>query len=236
MAAVFGTGLEWWPAAPLALRAGAANIGGGSGGAPDMTAGVSLVLGGLGFDYAFTSQSLGMSHRVVVSYGFGKVTQAARTEARATEAAREPEPYKPVAPLAPGVKKLNVAIADLRAENVSSGDAAVMADLMRSELVKTGSFNVIEKQNMEKVLSEHAFQQTGCTTEECAVKLGKLLNVQRMAVGSFGKLLDSYFLNIRVVNVETGEVIFGDSVEGTTVSQLKIGVRDLAGRLARQIR
>jgi curli biogenesis system outer membrane secretion channel CsgG len=66
--------------------------------------------------------------------------------------------------------------------------------------------------------------------------IGKLLNVQRMAVGSFGQLLDSYFLNIRVVDVESGRVTFADSAEGKTVSDLKGGVRDLAKRMASQLR
>jgi curli biogenesis system outer membrane secretion channel CsgG len=159
---------------------------------------------------------------------------------RAPEPAKQdpepkPEPVS-VAPARPAGQRLNVAIADLSAQGVSASDAAVMADLLRSEMVKTGQFNVVEKQNMDKVLAEHAFQQTGCTSEECAVKLGKLLNVQRMVVGSFGKLLDSYFLNVRVVDVETGGVVFGDSVEGSRVGDLKAGVKDLAGKLARQIR
>jgi len=146
-------------------------------------------------------------------------------------------PAAPVAQAASGESRLlNLAVADLRAENVSAGDSAVIADLLRSELVRTTKFNVVEKQNMERVLAEHAFQRTGCTTEECAVKLGKLLNVQRMVVGSFGKLLDSYLLSIRVVDVETGRVVHGDSVEGTTVKELKAGVREIAGRMADQVK
>ncbi len=69
-----------------------------------------------------------------------------------------------------------------------------------------------------------------------SLKLGKLLNVQRMSVGSFGKLLDSYFLNIRVVNIETGQVNFADSAEGATVKDLKVAVRDMARRMAAQIK
>lgn len=225
-------GAEWWPAPRLALRAGGGIYGGATGGSFGLTG----LWRQMGLDYAFTYMGAGAAHRVALSYAFGEPGAV-----RETAVVSEPEPAKrkeepvPVAPK-PGAARLNVAIADLRAENVSAGDAAVMADLLRNELVKTGTFNVIEKQNMDKVLAEHAFQQTGCTNEECAVKLGKLLNVQRMAVGSFGKLLDSYFLNIRVVNIETGQVNFADSAEGATVKDLKTAVRDMARRMASQIK
>ncbi len=133
-------------------------------------------------------------------------------------------------------KMLNVAVADLTASGVSSGDAAVVADLLRGELVKTGVFNVVEKGNMERVLAEQAFQQTGCTSQECAVKLGKLLNVQRMIVGSFGKLLGRHFVSIRVVDVETGKVVYADEAKGDTVDQIDAGLRSLAVRIATRVK
>lgn len=232
--AAIGIGAEWWPVPMAGIRAGANLLAD----ATAVTFGLSGVWRGLGLDYAFVMHPVEIRNLVALSYRFGEVAETPRAprEERVTGRTPEPDPEpEPVKP-AEGARQLNFAVADLRAENVSAGDAAVMADLLRSELVKTEQFNVVEKQNMDKVLSEHAFQQTGCSTEECAVKLGKLLNVQRMAVGSFGKLLDSYFLNVRVVDIETGKVKYADSAEGKTVSDLKDGVQKLARRLAAKVR
>jgi hypothetical protein len=228
-----GVGVEYWPAAFLALRGGMTP---GTSGA--ITAGFTALWRTFGLDYGFATAEAGINHRIALSYAMGAAPAARET----SESAAEEAPAAPVAAAASGpapargAKQLNLAVADLRAENVSAGNSAVIADLLRGELVKTHAFNVIEKANMDKVLAEQAFQQTGCSSEECAVKLGKLLNVQRMVVGSFGQLLDSYFLNVRVVDVETGRVVFGDSAEGKTVADLKVGVRDLAKRMASQIR
>jgi len=128
--------------------------------------------------------------------------------------------------------KLNVAVSDLSPENVSKSDAAIVADWLRGGLVATGVYTVVERSAMQKVLSEQAFQQTGCTSEECAVKLGKLLNVQRMVVGSFGKFLDSYVLNIRVVDVESGQVIYSDKAKGKTTDEVETNIKSLALRLS----
>jgi curli biogenesis system outer membrane secretion channel CsgG len=108
--------------------------------------------------------------------------------------------------------------------------------MLRSELVKTRAFNVIERKNMEKVLAEHAFQQTGCTTDECAVKLGRMLNVQRLIVGSFGKLLSSYLVTVRVVDVETGSILFSDTVKGRDEDELIKQVRILSKSIAKAVR
>ena len=136
---------------------------------------------------------------------------------------------------APG-GQLNIAVADFQADGVSGTDAAVIANLLRGELVKTRAFNVIEKRNMDKILAEQAFQQTGCTTQECAVKVGKLLNVQRMIVGNCGFLLGKYFVNIRVVNVETGKATYADEAKGRAVEDIELGIKAIAGRMsARQL-
>jgi len=164
---------------------------------------------------------------------------AAKTETTAEKAAeepaRKPEPVESSRekPVAGGI---NLAVLDLTPQGVSASDASVITDMIRGALVKTGAVNVVEKQNMDKILAEQAFQQTGCTTEECAIKMGKLLNVQRIMVGSFGKLLDKYMVNVRVVNVETGKVVYADSAGGRTTENLEDQLTSLAERVARKLR
>jgi len=131
---------------------------------------------------------------------------------------------------------LTVAVADLEANGVPATDAAVIANMLRGELVQTGAFRVVEKANMDKLLAEQAFQQTGCTTQECAVKLGRILNVKRMIVGSFGKLMGRYILSVRVVKVESGEVVQADEARGDTVDQLEASLKALASRLGSSAR
>jgi curli biogenesis system outer membrane secretion channel CsgG len=103
--------------------------------------------------------------------------------------------------------------------------------MFRNEIIREGSFNVVEKANMDKILQEQAFQQSGCTTSECAVKLGKILNVRYLVLGSFGKLLDLYVTNIRVVDVETAKAVYSDALEVKTSSEVPGAVRTLATRL-----
>jgi hypothetical protein len=125
---------------------------------------------------------------------------------------------------------INVAVADLGRENVSSSDASMMSELLRGELAKNRSFRVVEKSNMDKILAEHDFQKTGCTDQECAVKLGRLLNVERMAVGTFGDFMGKKIVLLKLVDVGTGEIMCSDSSRGDSLTRLE---REVAGMVSR---
>lgn len=134
--------------------------------------------------------------------------------------------------LAADGEKPTIAVMDLSPSNVPAGDAVIVSGFIRAAVVRSGKFVVVEKNNMDKVLAEQAFQQTGCTSQECAVRLGKILNVKRMIVGSFGKLLGRYILSVRIVSVESGEVVQADEARGDTIDQLETSLKALAARLA----
>lgn len=215
-----GGGVEVLPVKALALRAGyrmpfADQAYGGLAG---LTAGAGFRLGNLTLDYALQPYGdLATGHLVTLSY---RKAQWIPYAGEGTKLER---------------KLLNVAVMDMTAQNMSAGDAAVITDLLRSELVKTRKFNVLERGNMEKILAEQAFQQTGCTSDDCAVKLGKMLNCQRMVSGSLGKLAAEYYLNVRVVDIETGRVLWSDSAGAKAVRDLTKQLPDLAAKMAKKL-
>ena len=50
------------------------------------------------------------------------------------------------------------------------------------------------------------FQQTGCTTNECIVEVGKLIGVEKIIGGSISQVGNIFSISSRIVNVETGEI------------------------------
>lgn len=126
---------------------------------------------------------------------------------------------------------VTVAISDLQASGVSASDAAFMTNVLREEVVASGRGIVVEKGQMDRILAEQAFQQTGCTTQDCVVKLGKVLNVRRIVVGTFGRFMGKFFVNARVVEVETGQVLAADTARGVTSEEVEAAVRALGQRL-----
>ena len=100
----------------------------------------------------------------------------------------------------------NIAVVNFKGNNISDGEVNALTDRLRVELFKTKYFKVIEREMMEEVLKEQGFQQSGCTTDECMVQIGRLIGVQKIIGGSISKVGNIYSVSSRIVNVETGEI------------------------------
>jgi TolB-like protein len=104
-------------------------------------------------------------------------------------------------------KKLQIALLDFsNTGGLSRQETITLSNRLRSMLVQTQALIVIERGKMEEILSEQGFQQTGCTTTECAVEAGKLLNVQKMVSGSIGKIGQTYTIDLSLIDVETAQI------------------------------
>jgi len=102
--------------------------------------------------------------------------------------------------------KISIALLDLEGNGISKVEARTLSDELRSVLVQSGKYIVVERNNMESILSEQGFQMSGCTSSECAVEAGKLLGVNKMIAGSVGKLGNLYNITIRMFDVQTGQI------------------------------
>lgn len=104
-------------------------------------------------------------------------------------------------------EKESIAVVDLEGRGISTIEAQTLTDRMRSELVKTGAVTVVERGQMQQILSEQDFQMTGCTSDECAVEIGQMLGVTKMVAGSIGKIGATFTVDLRIINVGTGAII-----------------------------
>ncbi len=128
-------------------------------------------------------------------------------------------------------KKDTIAVIDFEGQNVSAMDAVVVTGFLRTALVNNAFFEVTDRNNMEKILGEQGLQQTGCTTEDCAVKIGNLLNVQKIVIGNLSKLGDTYYATANIVDVETGKIVISDRVKSHSQGELDVAMETLAKRL-----
>lgn len=131
-------------------------------------------------------------------------------------------------------QRLNVAVLDLDPTGITEKDARFLSDRLRTELFETGSFQVVEREKMEEILEEQGFQNTGCTSVECAVEIGQLLNVNRIIAGGIGKIEDIYSISLRMIDVQTGAIVrtATEDYEGKLSEVLTDVIPDVAERLA----
>ncbi len=100
----------------------------------------------------------------------------------------------------------SIAILDLEGRGISTAEAATLTDRLRNSLVRTGGITIVERGQMEQILDEQNFQLTGCTSNECAVEVGQLLGVTSMLAGSIGLVGSTYSVDIRAVDVQSGQI------------------------------
>ena len=103
--------------------------------------------------------------------------------------------------------KPTVAILDFDAQDVSLAEVQTLTERMRTEIGNTNAVRLIERKAVEKIMAEQGFQQSGCTSDECAAEVGQLLGVQFMVSGTIGKIGKTYTIDCKMFSVETGETI-----------------------------
>lgn len=101
--------------------------------------------------------------------------------------------------------KETVAVLDFEGRGISQQEAQTLTDRLSSELAATDAMILVERNQMSEILEEQGFQQSGCTSAECAAEVGALLGVQHMVSGSFGKIGNSYTIDAKMFSVETGQ-------------------------------
>src|SRR5881275_349315 len=127
---------------------------------------------------------------------FSLLVAAPASNAQAKPAAPAPAavPAQAAVPAAPQGRKKRVAIFDFDYATVQTSTAALfgtnvdvgkgISDLLVKHLVKDGSYSVIERKALDKILAEQNFSNSDRANPTSAAKLGKLLGVDAIIVGS----------------------------------------------------
>ncbi len=114
-------------------------------------------------------------------------------------------------------EKLAVAILELDGNNITEAETKALSDRLRIEIFNAGVYEVMEREKMNRILDEMQFQISDCTSDECAVEIGRLIGVNKMIAGSISKVGEFYTVSIRLIDVETGkiEATATEDIEGT---------------------
>jgi curli biogenesis system outer membrane secretion channel CsgG len=98
-------------------------------------------------------------------------------------AAQAPAPArKRVAVLDFDYATVHAYVTDIWGSDVDIGKG--IADMLVGQLVRNGSYSVIERKQLDRVLSEQNFQQSGRADASTAAQLGRILGVDAIIIGS----------------------------------------------------
>ena len=112
-----------------------------------------------------------------------------------------------------------IGIINLDAKGVSQVEAAVLSDKLRShitQLVKSDEYRrlegkdhyeVVERENMDKIFEQFDVQNTGCVSDSCAIEFGKMLQADRILLGTIGKVGNTYSVSTRIIDIESSKTV-----------------------------
>ena len=105
-----------------------------------------------------------------------------------------------------------IAILELESNGLDKSVSSTITDILINKMQASGCYRVMERSQIDKILKEQGFQNSGaCSASECAVEMGRILSIQKMIIGSIGKLGNSYVINLRMIDVSSGEVLANSS-------------------------
>jgi hypothetical protein len=115
-----------------------------------------------------------------------------------------------------------VAVNDLVGKGITKTESEIITDKIRNELIIRKNFKVMERSEMNQIMEEMEFQNSGiCDDQACAVEIGKIIGVDKIISGSIGKIGSMFSINIKMVDVSTAEIKYSVSGEYTcTIEEL----------------
>lgn len=95
-----------------------------------------------------------------------------------------------------------------------------LADLISARLAPDPHFKLVERQRIDDLFKELELGDVGPVDQKTAVRIGGMLGANVIALGSFSVIRGRPVVTMRLVNVETGEIVGGATERGNDADQL----------------
>jgi TolB-like protein len=130
---------------------------------------------------------------------------------------------------------ITMAVFDFKANGVSVSLARSVTELFLVNLVEAKEIRVVERTDIEKIISEHELMLSGLMEESDAIEAGKLLCANKVLIGSVNKFGERLLLTARVVDVEQGYTQHAEKAELDSEEDLIMEVNRISRRIVTRI-
>jgi TolB-like protein len=106
-------------------------------------------------------------------------------------------------------KKLAVVGLTSATKNVGQDVLDGMTTFLENAFVNVGSVSIVDRSDISKIMKELELQSSDAfaSSDSAAVKVGKLSGADIIVTGTVSLVGTKYYLNVRLISVETGEVL-----------------------------
>lgn len=162
---------------------------------------------GLGAGQSPKGRTLSLDERIQ------SLRMAARKAGPAQAASSVASAVVPRKKVDPTGKKLAVISLSSATKNLDQETLDGTTTFLENAFVNVGSVDIVDRQDIDKVMAELELQASDAfsSNEGAALKVGKLSGADIIVTGTISLVGKKYYLNVRLISVETGEVL-GSSI------------------------
>jgi len=160
---------------------------------------------------------------------------AAKPRAKATPGSRDKPRAKDKKKERVRLREIRVAVFTLDVIKGVEVDPAALTDQINTMLAALPKVTIVNRDTISKVAAEHTIALTGLVDTKTAVKLGRFLNAQYIAVGRASRIGQTFYIVLKVVDVET-TVQTTVSAKGSVQKGFDTVMTRLSGALTAKIR
>ena len=124
-------------------------------------------------------------------------------------------------------KKISIAVMEFRANNTRDSFGKACLDMLSEKLFASKLFTLMEKNQMDRIARLNGFNEFNIIDPLQIAKLGRVLKVDKMLAGSI-TYLDSYIINVKMLNAVTGEIEFNVTKRISSIGKLEDAIDDIA--------
>lgn len=104
-------------------------------------------------------------------------------------------------------RKTTVSVYGMKSLGISQSLAISLQEHLESQILKYDCYEVMSRSDMDVILKESRFQQTGmCAEEECLVEAGHILGVEKIITGTISMIGITYNIVLKLIDVNTAKL------------------------------
>ncbi len=135
--------------------------------------------------------------------------------------------------------RAGIAVMDFESKTgTSTKDLLTLAEVLRTELAKTGQFKVMQKKEMNNMLKGAKFETSDPASDSdnrARLKLGKVLKEKFAVTGVIDTAFGNISMNIQLIDLETGEILMTETQscsEDSVFKEIHEIALDIAGKIS----
>lgn len=108
---------------------------------------------------------------------------------------------------ADALEKITISVYGLKSIGVPQSLASSLQEHLESNILQYEQFDVMSRNNIDLILKESKFQQTGiCSDEQCLIEAGHILGVEKIITGTISIVGSTYNVVLKMIDVETAKL------------------------------